>query len=266
MSAPSRLSTFSLLFVLLFAAAACLPASAQVHGVPPSVTSFGFGGSNNPAPGIPASVTSLGPFGWGNGFGFGGFGFGNCCVGFGPGTASFPGQRFGGRRGHHHHDQFQNGEMTGGYAPVYVPYAVPVPYAADEAGYDDDAGAGYTDSGDPAMAYDSGAPVREASRARRTAAAPPPVRTEAAAPSPAAEPAPEAPAPVRTQPVTVLVFKDGHKAEVQNYAIVGDTLFEFSDNRTHKIQLADLDLTATQKANDDRGVDFQLPAKKDKAK
>jgi len=58
----------------------------------------------------------------------------------------------------------------------------------------------------------------------------------------------------------VLVFKDGHHSDVFNYAIVGDTLFDFSGGRSRKILLADLDLPATQKANDDRGVDFEIPA------
>jgi hypothetical protein len=65
--------------------------------------------------------------------------------------------------------------------------------------------------------------------------------------------------PVVPQPATVLVFKDGHQSDVLNYAIVGDTLFDFAAGRTHKILLADLDLKATRKANDDRGVDFQVP-------
>ena len=65
--------------------------------------------------------------------------------------------------------------------------------------------------------------------------------------------------PVSAQPSTVLVFKDGHQSDVLNYAIVGDTLFDFADGRTRKILLADLDLKATQKANDDRGVDFRIP-------
>ena len=63
------------------------------------------------------------------------------------------------------------------------------------------------------------------------------------------------------QPSTLLVFKDGHRSEVQNYAISGSTLFDLSGGRSHKIQLADLDIPATLKANDDQGVDFQLPAK-----
>jgi len=36
--------------------------------------------------------------------------------------------------------------------------------------------------------------------------------------------------------------------------------FEFADGLTHKIQLAELDLPATQKANDDRGVEFHAPS------
>jgi hypothetical protein len=66
--------------------------------------------------------------------------------------------------------------------------------------------------------------------------------------------------PVTAQPSTVLVFKDGHRSDVLNYAIVGDILFDFSADRTQKIQLTDLDITATHKANDDRGVDFEVPA------
>jgi len=65
---------------------------------------------------------------------------------------------------------------------------------------------------------------------------------------------PEAPGPA-----TVLVFRDQHKLEVQNYAIVGQTLWNFTGQRTQKIPLAELDLTATAKANDERGVDFRVP-------
>jgi len=72
--------------------------------------------------------------------------------------------------------------------------------------------------------------------------------------------APEVPRdPVVTQPATVLVFKDGHRSDVINYAIVGDTLFDFGDGTTRKIQLATIDLAATQKANEASGVEFKLP-------
>jgi len=61
-----------------------------------------------------------------------------------------------------------------------------------------------------------------------------------------------------TQPLTVLVFKDTHQSGVLNYAILGDTLFDFDEGRTRRIPLTDLDLPATLKVNDDRGVDFQI--------
>ena len=61
-------------------------------------------------------------------------------------------------------------------------------------------------------------------------------------------------------PPTVLVFRDGHKQEIQNYAIVGQTLWDFAPQHTGKIPLTALDLVATAKANDDRGVTFRLPA------
>jgi hypothetical protein len=48
--------------------------------------------------------------------------------------------------------------------------------------------------------------------------------------------------------------------EIVNYAIVGGTLYDLSEGRTKKVELAELDLPATVKQNDDRGVNFQLPA------
>ena len=61
------------------------------------------------------------------------------------------------------------------------------------------------------------------------------------------------------QPQTVLVFKDGRQTEVQNYAVVGSTLYDLTPGRYRRIALADLDLTATTKQNDDRGIDFKVP-------
>lgn len=68
-----------------------------------------------------------------------------------------------------------------------------------------------------------------------------------------------APAGAAIIPPTVLVFRDQHKEEIQNYAIIGQTLWNFAPGRTQKISLTDLDLAATTKANDDRGVTFRLP-------
>ncbi|MGE5205151.1 MAG: hypothetical protein ACM3PW_06020 [Chlamydiota bacterium] len=78
-------------------------------------------------------------------------------------------------------------------------------------------------------------------------------------------PAPQAPAPrdearVETPPTpTTLVFRDGRRSEVENYAIVGNTLWVFNEQRRRKIPLAQLDLTATEQVNEDRGVDFVMP-------
>ncbi|HLY62123.1 MAG TPA: hypothetical protein VKV95_15385 [Terriglobia bacterium] len=58
---------------------------------------------------------------------------------------------------------------------------------------------------------------------------------------------------------TVLVYRDGHQSEVQDYAILGKTLWIFAGQTTKKIALADLDLDSTKKMNDDRGVDFVSP-------
>jgi hypothetical protein len=241
MRARIRLS-FLLSCSLFWLLAAFSSVQAQIHGTPPSVTSFGFGGSNNPTPGVAASVTSLGPNGFGNGFI-------NCC--FVPFSSSPPPLAIDARRLHRHQG------FVGISGPIYVPYAVPYPVPYDDTGDNEslEADSSYS-RGVPVVSERSpgygDAPAPR--KARRTAPEPAP---EAAAPPVPAEP----PEPVAAQPTTVLWFKDGHQSEVQNYAIVGETLFDFTDGRSHKILLADLDLPATQKANDDRGVDFQVPAK-----
>jgi hypothetical protein len=62
-------------------------------------------------------------------------------------------------------------------------------------------------------------------------------------------------------PLTVLVFHDGHKTEARNYAIVGQTLWIYTDQDSKKVPLADLDVNATKEANLDRGITFQMPTK-----
>ena len=65
--------------------------------------------------------------------------------------------------------------------------------------------------------------------------------------------------PKTAVPPTELVFRDKHTEEVQNYAIVGQTFWILNAEKARKIPIAQLDIPATQKANEDRGVDFQLP-------
>jgi len=61
-------------------------------------------------------------------------------------------------------------------------------------------------------------------------------------------------------PPTTLVYRDGHKSEVRNYAIVGSNLIDLSKSPVlKKIPLDSLDLVATRKENEDNGVDFHTP-------
>jgi len=61
------------------------------------------------------------------------------------------------------------------------------------------------------------------------------------------------------EPATALVFRDQHVEEVHNYAISGGMVWVLNDQAAKKIPLAQLDIPATVKMNDDRGVDFQVP-------
>ena len=71
------------------------------------------------------------------------------------------------------------------------------------------------------------------------------------------------PAPAATPddlPMTTLVYRDGHKSTVRNYAIVGDNLIDLTKTPVlKKIPLDSLDLVATRKQNEDNGVDFHAP-------
>jgi hypothetical protein len=63
----------------------------------------------------------------------------------------------------------------------------------------------------------------------------------------------------------VLLFKDGHKEEVKSYTIVSAVIYSSADywssgSWNKKIQLADLDVPATLKLNQERGVNFVLPS------
>ena len=59
---------------------------------------------------------------------------------------------------------------------------------------------------------------------------------------------------------TTLVFRDGRRSQVENYAMVGNTLWVFNDQRRTKIPIAELDLKSTQQVNEEQGVDFVIPA------
>jgi len=75
-----------------------------------------------------------------------------------------------------------------------------------------------------------------------------------------AQPAPAPAAQEEQLPMTTLVYRDGHKSELRNYAIVGSNLIDLTKSSLmKKIPLASLDLEATRRENEENGVDFHLP-------
>jgi hypothetical protein len=217
---------------------------AQINGVPASVTSMGFGGHFSSAPGVPASVTSLGfgsqvnsPF----------FNEPVCCINplfpLNPNPPLFT-------HLHHHHLPF---------FPVAIP-VYPVPYSpvfVAQPGVDDSMDEEDYTGGPTIFDRRGSGEFRHADEGRYSQRA---HRDERQIEATSEPDAPAATTPVANQPETVLVFKDGHQVEVQNYAVIGSTLYDLTPGHRHKIALAELNLSATAKQNDDRGIDFQLPA------
>jgi hypothetical protein len=235
-------SSAGLAVVLTLMTIMAFPAHAQIHGVPASVTSIGFGGRFDMAPGVPASVTSLGPNGLQPRNPF--FNEPQCCIN--PLFPINPNPTFGQR--HHHHNRRA---FFGGITPFAVPYTpvIMVPSGTEEpAEADQD-----EDLGGPTIFDRRG-------RGNYSSHRDPYVeRTQDSQPSAAPFATPAEQLPPSDQPQTILIFRDGHQTEVQNYAVVGSTLYDLTPGRYRKIALADLDLSATTKQNDDRGIDFKVP-------
>src|SRR5215831_17959814 len=57
-------------------------------------------------------------------------------------------------------------------------------------------------------------------------------------------------------PNRVLVFRNGQREEIQNYAMVGDTLWILTEQRARKIPVSDVDMETTKKENGQRGLEF----------
>jgi hypothetical protein len=216
----ATIAAFGSLVVLLGGATA----AAQINAAPPSVTSVGFGG--RAINGAPPSVTSLGPRGYTPGY-----------------NPAYPNSWTGFGTHHRHYRYFPLGAAV--YAVPIYGYAGP-PDDADNSAPDDQYNGGPT-------VFDRRGP---GTAARASADSYAGGDDQAAALSPASAPSDPPPAP---QPETVLVFKDGHQLEIGNYAIVGDTLYSLAGATRQKIALSDLDLDATVKANDNRGIDFEVP-------
>jgi len=234
----ARFAMLSLPFLLVSVS------SAQINSVSGNSTATGRSASVAP----PTSMAVAPPTG---AFVHNGFAPPNSAVTFPIHTPHSPSGTHLGNNGHHP----QHHTATGTAYYPYV-YAVPVPYAVDVSAADtsdDDEDAEY--QGGPTVfdrrgsGSDSYVPPSSAGPAHAQD-----IPQDAPIAQSVSEPAPEPP-----QPPTTLVFKDGHQVEVGNYAIVSQTLYDLTPGHPRKIALADLDLPATEKQNDDRGVAFQLP-------
>ncbi len=224
------------------------PLHAQINGVPASVSSIGFGGNFSRPPGVPASVTSIGPAGL--------VPNGNFVI---PNNfANHPFVHFNQNPVFPHGHRGDRGRNFGNNVailpvPYAVPYAVPVavPYGGDESSDDSaeqyNGGPTIFDRRGDGQAYAEHA----AGRGTENETSPPPVTQGSAEPAPVQA--------AVDQPPTMLVFKDGHKLEVQNYAIIGDTLYDMTPGHRRRVSLSELDLAATAQQNEDRGIDFQVP-------
>jgi hypothetical protein len=159
----------------------------------------------------------------------------------------------------YHGGSYGNGSgrygRNGGVYPGWA-YAIPYYYPVDNSAYGYDyvgAGGGDLYSGPPMGNYDPTLHV--------VAEEPPANPYFRNAPDPeamaAARPARPLPDDKPGDP-TVLVFRNGTREEVNSYAIMGDELYIF-DQGKKKVALADLDIPATTKANDERGVEFRMP-------
>jgi hypothetical protein len=156
--------------------------------------------------------------------------------------------------GHEHHRH--HASTSDAYYPYL--YAVPFPYPVDAA---DAATTSADNDSDNDNEYQGGPTVFDRRGSGASSYVTPlyegPAHASSADNSSAAAAEPNSLEP--PQPWTTLVFKDGHQLEIENYAIVNQTLYDLTPGHPRKITIADLDLPATEKQNDDRGITFQLP-------
>jgi hypothetical protein len=139
-----------------------------------------------------------------------------------------------------------------GFAPLFDGYSFPSSYSEEDMGpppplMPDPAAMALTDEVDKLRGDIN--QLRDQTQAQM---APP-------TPAPAAAPVPAEPPP----PATVLVLRSGKQVETTNYAVMDQTLWNFSARPVQKIPLTSIDLQASEKANSDRGVDFSLSADSD---
>jgi hypothetical protein len=192
-----------------------------------------------------------GRFGQGSFSGFG-FGFGNPGFGFRNGFDGRFGRQFGNR--FHHHNRFFPGFWGGwgwGYA-TYYPWLDD--YSFDQQYY----------LSDVASSYQSAMYNQQATIEQRLDRIEDRVdalldRLQSRPPQAPPQVPPQSQSKPEPSSAATFVFRDGHSEQVQNYAIVGQTLWIFTEDHARKVPLAQINPEATDKANEQRGIDLHLP-------
>ena len=228
-------------------------AGAQIHGVPAGATSLGDGHNIFNPPGIPAGATSLGP------------------RGFAPSRSFGTRPPFGPTR---REDEHARRVIIPVAVPLYsygaYPYLYPYTYSdstemstADYRVTDVPAASLATPQivvapvqQPPQVIVIDNRGVRDATDEEKQDA----ITASKAVKKPKVEAKPDAKLEAEdVGPMTVLVFRDGTRKEVKNYAIMGKDLIELGTGALHRFPIESLDVAATQKENDVRGLDFKLP-------
>jgi hypothetical protein len=230
-----------ILLLSFFVLPACF---AQAGAIPPSVTSPAPNGALR---GIPPSVTSPTPDGRLHGI---------------PSTITAPVRRFPNRRvlfGDPQRRRHSVAPIPFFYSAYPYPVTDPGAYDAQQPPAEDAIAPAAGDDQSLRDAYNRGAQDALAAQQQdrygqhyldsrtRPQTAPEP---QSQAPVPQQQ---AAPAQVEDSSPTVFIFKDGHRIETNSYVIMGQTLFDLSSKQLKKIQMAELDLDATKKVNEDLG-------------
>lgn len=186
------------------------------------------------------------------------------------------GERGGGHFGEGHHDRhrspyrgngYDNGYGGYGYGGYGVPWVNSWEVTPWDLGYPDFTG--YSDMGYGEDESAAAAQPEAPQQPEEAAPAPEPdYRPEYQAEPPdipesyTATPAPD-PAPPAAEPALTLIFKDGHRRSIRNYAMTGNSVIVMDDaasGRMQRIPLTELNLPATEQAAQQAGLDFTPPS------
>ncbi len=150
---------------------------------------------------------------------------------------------------------FFNNAFVWGYAPLYADYSYPDYSYPDNSYAPAQQQPAAADNNNVELAYEVGRLSNEVEQLREEKAS---ERTDDEEQQSAPAAAPARPAKSQSDTLATLVFRDGHRITVKNYAIVGNTIWILNDRSSRKVPLSDLDLEATQRVNEENGVELHL--------